>query len=205
MCLKLAERIASKNVEDKVFEKIVNDANDVIWNFPKSLNKFRDIGKFYDVLEGYVLMTENTLINKNITFTEEFISASGVFSEAGRKELEDVILKLSNQECLGIYLCEPYSFLICSLNNNIIIIDTHPVSERVGGNNKSGIVLLFEHKVSNIYTVSAVCNWIWKRLRDSGVKSKASQSLSLIKDGERYLAIGQVSLNGNIKLIFIKL
>jgi hypothetical protein len=60
---------------------------------PSKINNLRDPNKLYEPSEAKSILEANALLAANYDLTEECVSANGVFSAAGRKELFAALTK----------------------------------------------------------------------------------------------------------------
>ena len=72
---------------------MVELAEEALKYLPSKINKVRDPNKMYEPSEAKSILEGNALLTANYDLTEECVSANGVFSEAGRKELFAALTK----------------------------------------------------------------------------------------------------------------
>ena len=77
---------------------------------------------------------------------------------------------------IAFYSCGGYIFTMGCAFGNLFIMDTHVMSEELGGNGK-GLVKVFLHQ-NRQKAAENLCAWVWKRLSLSGVKSCFHQSFA---------------------------
>ena len=157
-------------------------AENVITEFPLLINQFRNKDETYEPIRAYSILKDNNLINE-YTLSEEFVEPERqtVFSIFGRQHLTNVILKQANATCaIGLYTCDPYSLLIGVHRDAFFVIDTHQISETLGGNT-NGILLYTDDKTLNSCT--RLVQWLLKRLTQSGVNQDGKQSFAWITRG----------------------
>ena len=154
---------------------ILDAVEDIIWNFPKDINIIRHKDHNYDPFEAYTLLKKHNLMSQ-MQLTYELSIHHTVFSEKGMQDLETTVTKMIGEKKIGLFVCEPYSFLIGSNSDNLFLVDTHPVSETFGGC-KTGI-LLFSSKTYE--GSAALCEWLWKRMYGSNVQEGSKQSFSSV-------------------------
>jgi hypothetical protein len=164
--------------EKPSWDNLVSFAEEAINNIPSQINDHRDPSKNYDSSEAKSILEENGLLSANYELSEECLSAKGVFSEAGRKEILDGLAK-NGQEGMGcqisIYTCGSYIFLIGVYNGAYFLIDTHPIGEDLGGNG-NGILVTTEDATTR--SLKLLVQWILKRLKASAIKGLEAQSLA---------------------------
>ena len=97
----------------------------------------RYIDEYHDVSEAKVVLKKLKLLSSNYyELSEECISSSTMLSDAGRTELINALSQKLDQfdTAVGIYTCCPYIFTVGKHKDAQFLVDTHPVSEEVGGN-----------------------------------------------------------------------
>ena len=161
--------------------EVVNMIDDVILEAPSQFNAFRSTAKFYDALEAYSILEKAAILKSKYEMFEELLELEEqiVFTRKARIALVNAVSKLgkgSEVTKIAIYSCGGYSFIIggCSQQNLLFLIDTHPISHKLGGNG-CGIL-----KVCYADDAHQLCTWIWRRLQQSGVKGSSMQTFSLM-------------------------
>ena len=162
--------------EQPEWEHVREVVEDVIAYLPQKVNNHRDVGQFYDVAEAHSILSTNDLLLTEYELSEECVSANKVFSSAGREEIvKTLTTKVSQSETsLGVYTCTPYIFTIGICKNALFVIDTHPVSEDLGGN---GNGLLMVTSDSSYESCKSVVQWLLQRLAMAGAKGSLRQSM----------------------------
>ena len=155
---------------------------DAIINLPRQINKLRNIDKYYDVSEAKVILKDLKLLSSNYELSEECISSSNVFLDAGRTELLNASsLKLHQFETgigVGPYMCSLHVFTVRKHADALPLVNTHPVSEEVDGN-CNGILLITLD--SSLRSCKLLSQWILKQPQTSGISSKELQSLAWLR------------------------
>ncbi|XP_028410675.1 probable tyrosine-protein kinase DDB_G0283397 [Dendronephthya gigantea] len=162
---------------DFSLEHLVDYAEEAINRVPSKINHVRDLNKMYEPSEAKSILEANNLLSANYDLIEECVSANGVFSEAGRKEL---ITALTNPQReaknrVGLYTCSPYTFLAGMHNNSYFVLDTHPIGEDLGGDG-NGIVVTTKDLTQRSGMV--LVQWILNRLQNGGLNGKEPQSFA---------------------------
>ena len=129
------------------FEDIAILAEQVIINSPLKFNFIREKGRHYDVSEAYTLLRKSKVVEEKYEFTEEIISRHGAYSACGREELMAAVYQLTaeTKTRIAFYSCGGYIFTIGWAFGHLFIMDTHVMSEELGGNGK-GLVKVFLHQ-----------------------------------------------------------
>lgn len=148
-------------------------AEDAIINLPRQINKHRNIDEYYDVSEAKVILKKLKLLFSNYELSEECISSSTVFSGAGRTELISALSQKLDQFETAVGC--PYIFTVGKHEDALFLVDTHPVSEEVGGNCNS---LLLVTPDCSLRSCKMLTQWILKRLQTSGISGKELQSVA---------------------------
>ena len=184
-CVFLALRVCDiflQNVrEDRslTWDDVVGIAEETITTFSVKINALRDVAETYDVSNAKDILTSNSLLNVDYELSEECISGDGVFTELGRKELFNALLSKKNSaeqaNRVGLYTCSPYTFLVGTNSSSYFLIDTHPISEDLGGNGNGILVATSD---TSERSCKLFIQWILKRLRSSGVNGSNAQSFA---------------------------
>ena len=188
LCVQLAHQLHKVHEKSQggdsnsIWLEVCDIAEKVIVGYPRLINPHRDIGRFYDVMEAYKIMRNCDFMIEKYEFYEAIVSAEHIFSEKARMELlSSLSAMISKKEfCVGIYTCDPVIFVIGFMGNSIFILDTHSISEKVGGKAK-GILKVFPYFEDEPDTCEGICYWIWQRLVSVAVPNTACQSLSIVQ------------------------
>ena len=152
--------------------KFLDAIEDVIWNFPKSVNPLRDRYINYEPIDAYNVMYRSNLFTKS-EFTYDLSPHYTVFSMKGMLDLQtkiDTLCKAEKRFC--VYVCEPYTFLFGSIYKHIFLLDTDPGAVKLGHTNTAGLITSKDAK--------SLCMWLWKRLYEANVGDESKQTLSSI-------------------------
>ena len=103
-----------------------------------------------------------------------------MFSDHGRTELINASTQKldqvdQNETAVAIYKCRPYIFPVGKHKDALFLIDTHPVSEEVGGNGNGLLVVTPD---CSPRSRKLLVQWILKRLLNSGASEKELQSMA---------------------------
>ena len=165
---------------DVQWDDVKEIAEHVIVNLPRLVNKHRQIDQHYDAPEAKVKLRDLKLLSSDYKLSEECISSSAVFSDHGRPEIINALTQKldqvrQNESAVAIYTCRPYIFPVGKHKDALFLVDTHPVSEVVGGN---GIGLLMVTPDCSPRSCKLLVQWIFKRLLNSGTSEKELQSMA---------------------------
>ena len=138
------------------------------------LNCYRNIEQLYDataVLQ--VLKLSKKTLKYNFELRELIYSGYNLLSSNGVSELSSALHHIVESTMrAAIYICEPYTMSIFSINETLYLVYTHTVSADAGGK-FTGLILSTER--SNI---DELLHWTVRRLALSN--SKTYQSVSII-------------------------
>lgn len=180
ICSELADLGKSGKIMDKDIILSIGDiAVNVIKEYPLEVNKLCDKKKLYTPIDAYSLVKAKHHLPNIDGLSEELPYNEGVFDKVSRDRLLCKLLELCTKpdDFFSIFTCEPYSLIIGSLSRRMLILDTHPITEELGGNGNAQ--LRFYETVSK-ESCKAVCHWLWQRLAKSSVKNVTGQSLALL-------------------------
>ena len=141
------------------------------------INEHRTFDQYYDVSEAKLKLKELKILSSDYELSEECISSNTVFSDNGRTELINALTqKLDQSEsAVAIYTCHPYIFSVGKHKDALFLVDTHPVSEDLGGN-CNGLLLVTPD--CSPRSCKLLVQWILNRLLKAGASEKELQSLA---------------------------
>lgn len=141
------------------------------------INEHRKFDQYYDVSEAKLKLKELKILSSDYELSEECISSNTVFSDNGRTELINALTqKLDQSEsAVAIYTCHPYIFSVGKHKDALFLVDTHPVSEDLGGN-CNGLLLVTPD--CSPRSCKLLVQWILDRLLKAGASEKELQSLA---------------------------
>ena len=145
---------------------------DTIINYFQSFNSFRETATLYDTYEAYEILCSNNLLHDKFEFQEYLVENETTYNVALQREITKGINNMPNSakelnspiRCIfhfSIYIF----FSLVFPSNEIIFVDSHPVSEDIEGNG-NGITV---HSLS----MEKISNLIMKRVIQSKVLSKS--------------------------------
>ena len=165
LALKIAENVCSNIVTP---ESLVYEAGRIIQDFPRQLNNHRDKNDTYEVHRAYECLYNVNLINDFNLINH--CSVVRALSKDGRQEL---VTLLEKKEGVHIVTVPPYTCVLAFVDGKWCIIDTHRITESLGGMN-GAIVKVF----SDVKSTSC---WFWRRLVESGVKHAVLEIIQVLK------------------------
>ena len=93
LCLKSAHELLSKDVLTISF-KIAQLTEDIIKNFPRKINSFRDVEKHFDALEAYNVLRGIASLPAHYEFSEELPFSLGVFTNRRKSSLKMAVSRI---------------------------------------------------------------------------------------------------------------
>ena len=165
--------------------------------FPAEINRLRDIKDHYSVDETYEILHANQLLSREYKFKESLSTSLMGQSAEGETQMENALRSMTEKSsnAFPVYTCPPIIFAIVHTKgdgfNRFMVIDTHKVSDEVGGNGNGVITFadFCEQQLPNV--TKELARWIRKRIATS-VRRLVAQSL-LHVDLQR----GDVQLEGS--------
>ena len=161
---------------------MVTTTEKIITQFPVQINSLRDCSAKDDPASAKAILASNNMLLGSYELLEECLSDNGALTELGWQELFSAMsnTKLVDMElAVGLYTCSPYCFLIGVFCGSFFVIDTHSVSEALGGNGNGALVYTKDRATRSCRIVT---QWIIKRLAASGICKEVAQSVSWIME-----------------------
>lgn len=147
------------------YKSLTEITTDVIINFSAEVNSQRSDEKMYGVDEAFAILRK-----KNVCGDYEFIlptfSTGATTAAVAQQELRAAIhsLLIANEHTnsfSALYTCPPYTFLLCKTGDApLMVVDTHMLSERYGGNNNAAIITALQDESS----IATLCQWLFLRM-----------------------------------------
>ena len=159
--------------------------DNIIITMPRQFNPLRSTGVMYDVSEAYAILRNADIVPTEYELREEIVTPHSVFSKTGREALLKAVHAISTDQGgtkIAIYSCGIYIFVVGCQSKQLFIVDTHPISEQLGGDG-NGIVKVYTPQ--NADSPNQLCAWIWKRLEHSGVPDSSLQSFLIFEEQQR--------------------
>ena len=131
LCVKIAHEIHKFREEaiggsKKLWQNICEVAENVITEFPRVVNPYKNCEEIYDVLSAYQLIRSVGAEVGKYDFSEEILESDFVFSQKGQTNLVHVLSSMLSKKdfCVAIYTCEPLVFIIGLASDGFYIVDT---------------------------------------------------------------------------------
>ena len=160
LACKFSEMILKKDFID--WQSLASDVEEMVREFPISINKVCDKEINYDTPTAYELMHKKGLISK-LKLAEKGCGHP-VFSDSGREDLSQFLTRMGKAAVMTV---PPYTFLIGRKNQDYYIVDSHSIGPECDGNGM-GIIKVFTD-------ADTMGRWLWRRLHISGIKNKRQQ------------------------------
>ena len=135
------------NSKSFVKELHIDFSVDNIINYPQSFNSFHETARLYDTYEAHEILCSNNLLHNKFEFQEYLVENEATYSVGLQREIMKGIENMQNSAkelsssigCIFHFSIYIFSLLVFS-SNEIIIVDSHPISEEIGGNGNGIIV-----------------------------------------------------------------
>lgn len=177
LCLGIIDALMSVSAAE--FETVFGlqkAVTDVIMNFPSEFNAHRDSTKMYDIYEASKILSENVLLSHDLQFEEKLYDNEKAYSydlQVKAKGALCCLLAEARAELkprFAIFQAEKYIFTIAALpTGDLLIFETHPISEDLGGNG-NGIIVKSQKPC-------LLLQWISKRLINGRVPATCTPFL----------------------------
>ena len=135
--------------DNSKWDLLARKIDNIIITMPGRFNPFRSTGKMYDVSEAYAILRNAEIVPKKYELREEIITPQAVFSKTGREALLKAVHSISTDHRgtkIALYSCGIYIFVVGCQSKQLFIVDTHPISEQLGGNGH-GIIKVYPPKM----------------------------------------------------------
>ena len=150
---------------------------DTTINYLQSFNSFRETATLYDTYEAYEILCSNNLLHNKFKFQEYLVENEATYNVALQRKILKGIDNMTNSakelnspiRCIFHFSIYIFSSLVFP-SNEIIIVDSHPISEDIGGN---GITV---HSLSK----KKIYNCIMKRVMQSKVLPKSVPAMIIL-------------------------
>ena len=165
-----------------VWSAICEEAQRVIIELPEKINPHRDIEQMCDILGAYAIMRKVDCGISEYEFSEELVTQFHVLSGPGTMALRNATSSMAKKELsIALYLCSPVVVLLGTIRGNLFLLDTHPVSHIIGGQQR-GLLKAFPPADES---VKQLCVWLWHRFQSSGIPNASSQLFSFMEQVPR--------------------
>ena len=182
LCLTISDKFLASSTDGMEWDILKLMAENVICELPALLNTMRNPDELYEPIAAYSVLRQNGIVDA-CNLSEEFIESPEVFTHASKSNLANALFSRAEKSAtssVGLYTCEPYTFMVGVNCNAVFILDTHPISPLLGGNG-NGILVFSPDK--SLASCKMISQWIYKRLLQSGIKGEKHHNLAWITRG----------------------
>ena len=127
--------------------KFVNDVQNIIEEFPKKFNPFRNVKSMPDVYDANNLLSNNNLLKNKFEFVECFVDKYTIYSYELQKrifrELESLKSTATNnsKSTFDVFHASIYVFAMSAfLSGELLVFETHQINSALHGNGNGIIV-----------------------------------------------------------------
>lgn len=152
--------------------KVRDIVEEIITLFPADINSLRDKSRHFTVDEAYEILDENKLLEYQYVFKEILSMSFTGQSDEGEDEIVKALQEIASRpsNTFSVYTCPPIMFTLIHTvgkeHNIFLLVDTHKISEDLGGNGNGVIVCVHYRDESLQDATRELARWI--RHRDGG-------------------------------------
>ena len=163
LCLGIIDHFISDTYRKFDERKFVNDVQNIIEEFPKKFNPFRDVKSMPDVYDAYNLLSNNNLLKNKFEFVECFVDNYTIYGYELQKrifrELESLksTATSNSKSNFAVFHASIYVFAMSAfLSGELLIFGTHPINSALRGNG-NGIIVNLTCEYNILEWVCSVC------------------------------------------------
>ena len=162
LSLLIADQLEKSEYRDKLLTEITTD---VIINFSAKVNNKRSDEKMYGVDEAFAILRKENACG-DYEFILPTFSTAATTAAVAQQELRAAMhsLLIVNEHTnlfSALYTCPRYTFLLCKTHDSpLMVVDTHMLPERYGGNNNAAVITALQDESS----IAALCQWLFLRM-----------------------------------------
>ena len=160
--------------------KFVNDVQNIIEEFPKKFNPFRDVKSMPDVYDAYNLLSNKNLLKNKFEFVECFVDNYTIYSYELQKrffkELESLksTATSNSKSTFAVFHASIYVLAMSVFpSGELLVFETHPINSALHGNG-SGIIV----NSTSEYDIS---EWVMQRLQNANVSHSSIPHMVIVK------------------------
>ena len=179
LCLGIIDHFISDTYRKFDERKFVNDVQNIIEEFPKKFNPFRDVKSMPDVYDAYNLLSNKNLKNK-FEFVECFVDNCAIYSYELQirffKELESLksTATSNSKSTFAVFHASIYVFVMsASPSGELLVFETHPINSALHGNG-NGIIV----NSTSEYDIS---EWVMQCLQNANVSHSSIPHMVIVK------------------------
>ena len=180
LCLGIIDHFISDTYRKFDERKFVNDVQNIIEEFPKKFNPFRNVKSMPDVYDAYNLLSNNNLLKNKFEFVECFVDNYTIYSYELQKrffkELESLksTATSNSKSTFAVFHASIYVFAMsASPSGELLVFETHPINSALHGNG-NGIIV----NSTSEYDIS---EWVMQRLQNANVSHSSIPHMVIVK------------------------
>ena len=177
--------------------KVRDIVEEIITLFPADINSLRDKSRHFTVDEAYEILDENKLLEYQYVFKEILSMSFTGQSNEGEDEIVKALQEMASRpsNTFSVYTCPPIMFTLIHTvgkeHNIFLLVDTHKISEDLGGNG-NGVIVCVHYRDESLQDASReLARWIRQRIEIS-IKRPSFQSLM---EAEKFEVISEKTVN----------
>ena len=167
LCLGIIDHFISDTYRKFDERKFVNDVQNIIEEFPKKFNPFRNVKSMPDVYDAYNILSNNNLLKNKFEFVECFVDNYTIYNYELQKpffrELESLksTATSTSKSTFAVFHASIYVLAMSVFPGELLVFETHPINSALHGNG-SGIMV----NSTSEYDIS---EWVMQRLENANV------------------------------------
>ena len=180
LCLGIIDHFISDTYRKFDERKFVNDVQNIIEEFPKKFNPFRNVKSMPDVYDAYNLLSNNNLLKNKFEFVECFVDNYTIYSYELQKrffkELESLksTATSNSKSTFAVFHASIYVFAMSAFpSGELLVFETHPINSALHRNG-NGIIV----NSTSEYDIS---EWVMQRLQNANVSHSSIPHMVIVK------------------------
>ena len=181
LCLGIIDHFISDTYRKFDERKFVNDVQNIIEEFPKKFNPFRNVKSMPDVYDAYNLLSNNNLLKNKFEFVECFVDNYTIYSyelqKRSFKELESLksTATSNSKSTFAVLHASIYVFAFSAFpSGELLVFETRrPINSALHGNG-NGITV----NSTSEYDIS---EWVMQRLQNANVSHSSIPHMVIVK------------------------
>ena len=162
------------SAESKNKQSLVSIAEELIEGFPADVNDIRDKDTSYEPIEALSILQEQRIVKNCVDLT--LVVHPRTWIDERRDPLLVNMWESAKPDCqCFIIVAPPYTVLMICNNKEILLIDTHPVSEIFGGN-ENGLLICVPNSENGREQMAKYVHKRYGRIRMNPLKYRGSIS-----------------------------
>lgn len=187
LAFKIVDSLVDANYEFFKTSNVKSVVEKTITSFPAKINSLRDKSSHFSVDEAHYILDQNKLLSRQYVLKEVLSIAVAGQSAGGEIEMLEALKQMANRQTntFSLYTCSPIIFALIHIfeqdQSSFIVIDTHKIPEKVGGNGNGVIAYVNYQKADRNDAITDLARWIRERI-SSSVMRPSPQSLLEIEE-----------------------